>query len=186
MAEAKVEATLPRLFWTFFKIGGFTFGGGQAMISIIENELVHKKGWVDEDRFYKYLTLAQMAPGILAVNISILMGKQLFGRRGAVLFVVATCLPPFLIILLVAIFYEHIKDSTVFNSIFRGIRPIVLVLILMPVISMAKKAKLNLLTALIPIAIVVLIAFLKVSPVYVILGSVALAFVLAWFKSRQK
>ncbi len=112
------------------------------------------------------------------------MGKQLFGKRGAVLSVIATCLLPFLIILLVAIFYERIKDSTIFNSIFRGIRPIVLVLILMPVISMAKKAKVNLLTALIPIAIVVLIAFLKVSPVYVILGGVAFAFVLAWFKSR--
>lgn len=156
------------------------------MISIIENELVKKKGWVDEDRFYEYLTLAQMAPGILAVNISILMGKQLFGRRGAVLCVLATCLPPFLIILLVAIFYASIKESTVFNSIFRGIRPIVIVLILMPVISMAKKAKVNLLTALIPIAIVLLIAFLKVSPVYVILGGIAFAFVIAWFKSRKE
>ena len=181
----KKKATYLNLFLTFFKIGGFTFGGGQAMISIIENELVNRNRWLDEDKFYEYLTIAQMSPGILAVNMSILMGRQLLGKKGAIICVLATCLPPFLIILFVAIFYSTLKDSEIFNSIFRGIRPIVLVLILMPVISMAKKARISLLTAIIPIAIVVCIAFLKVSPIYVIISGLIISVIAAWIKKRH-
>lgn len=88
------KPTYRQLIVTFLKIGAFTFGGGYAMISLIENELVTKNRWIDKDTFYEYLSIAQMSPGILAVNISILMGNLFFGKKGAVVCVIATCTLP--------------------------------------------------------------------------------------------
>jgi len=169
------------LFLTFLKIGAFTFGGGYAMISLIENELVTKKQWVDKDTFYNYISIAQMSPGILAVNISILMGNLFFGKKGAVLCVIATVLPSFTVILSVAVFLSAFKDSKVLNSIFRGISPIVVALIILPVISLFKRTKLNFKTAIIPIIIVVLICVLNISPIYIILGAIVIAVIFAKF-----
>ncbi len=148
-----------QLFSTFFKIGAFTFGGGWAMISIIEREIVDKHHWIDREEFLDLLAIAQSLPGILAVNISVAVGDKLEGRKGSIWAALGTILPSFLIILAIAIFLtpDLIKNNEILSAIFKGIRPAVVALIIAPVISAAKAAKLNWITVWIPIAVAALI-----------------------------
>ncbi|MDE7180012.1 MAG: chromate transporter [Muribaculaceae bacterium] len=141
-----------QLFASFFKIGAFTFGGGWAMISIIESEIVDKHHWIEKDDFLDLLAIAQSLPGILAVNIATAVGDKLRGTRGSMLAAAGTILPSFLIILCIAIFLtpDMIKNNRVISSIFMGIRPAVVALIIAPVITSAKAAKLNWKTVWIP------------------------------------
>lgn len=141
-----------QLFTTFFKIGAFTFGGGWAMISIIEKEIVDRHHWLERDEFLDLLAVAQSLPGILAVNIATSIGDRLKGLKGGLVAALGTILPSYVIILAIAIFLtpETIKNSRVLSSIFMGIRPAVVALIIAPVITTAKAAKLKITTAWIP------------------------------------
>lgn len=155
----KERGILLKLFLTFMKIGAFTFGGGWAMISIIEREVVDKHRWLAKDEFLDQLAVAQSLPGILAVNISVAVGDRLKGTRGAVSAALGTILPSFLIILCIAIFLtpDLIKNNPVLSSIFAGIRPAVVALIIAPVITTAKAAHIGWRTVLIPAVVALLI-----------------------------
>ena len=148
-----------RLFITFFKIGLFTFGGGWAMISIIEREIVDKHGWLERNEFLDLLAVAQSLPGILAVNISVAVGDRLRGVKGSMSAAFGTILPSFLIILAIAIFLtpDVIKNNEIVSAVFKGIRPAVLALIVAPVISSARAAKIGWKTIWIPALVAVLI-----------------------------
>lgn len=177
---------LSTLFSTFFKIGAFTFGGGWAMISIIEREIVTKHRWMERQEFLDLLAIAQAMPGILAVNISVVVGDKLRSTRGAVTAALGTIMPSFLIILAIAMFLtpETITANPTLNAIFKGIRPAVVALIIAPVITSAKAAKIGLRTAWIPVVVALLIwSKLPVvsNPIlYIILGG-ALGW---WFAAR--
>ena len=153
------KASLLRLFATFFKIGAFTFGGGWAMISIIEREIVDKYHWIERDEFLDLLAVAQSLPGILAVNISVAVGDKLRGLKGSVCSAAGTIAPSFMIILLIAMFLtpDLITNNPVISSIFKGIRPVVVALIVAPVITSAKAAGINWRTIWIPVAVALLI-----------------------------
>lgn len=133
-----------KLFFTFLKIGAFTFGGGWAMISLIEREVVDKNKWIDREEFLDLLAISQSMPGILAVNISVSIGDKLRGFRGSLTAALGTILPSFLIILAIAIFLtpDIIKNNPIVSRIFMGIRPCVVALIVAPVITSARAAKL--------------------------------------------
>ena len=150
---------LLQLFIVFFKIGAFTFGGGWAMISIIEKEIVEKKRWVTKEEFLDLLAVAQSIPGILAVNMAVAVGDKLRGRRGAVMAALGTIIPSFSMILFIAIFLtpDMIKNNETLNNIFRGIRPAVVALIIAPVFKTAKVAKIGWKTIAIPIVVALLI-----------------------------
>ena len=169
---------LRELFTTFAKIGAFTFGGGWAMISIMQREIVDKHQWLDKDEFLDRLAVAQAMPGILAVNISVAVGDKICGRRGSVCAALGTIMPSFLIILAIAIFLtpDMIKNNPVVSKIFMGIRPAVVALIIAPVITTAKSAKINWRTAWIPICSALLIwsgiPWISNPILYVILGAV--------------
>lgn len=148
-----------QLFIVFFKIGAFTFGGGWAMISIIEKEIVDKKHWVTKEEFLDLLAVAQSIPGILAVNMAVAVGDKIRGRRGAIISALGTIIPSFAMILFIAIFLtpDMIKNNETLNNIFRGIRPAVVALIIAPVFKTAKVAKIGWKTVAIPIVIALLI-----------------------------
>ncbi len=148
-----------QLFMSFLRIGAFTFGGGWAMISLIEREVVENRRWIPREEFLDLLAVAQSLPGILAVNISVAVGDRLRGMRGSVAAALGTILPCFLIILAIAIFLtpDLIQNNTVVSSIFRGIRPAVVALIIAPVITSARSAKIGWRTIWIPIVVAVLI-----------------------------
>lgn len=156
MAE---KSLLLKLFTTFFKIGAFTFGGGWAMISIIEREIVDKHKWIDKTEFLDLLAVAQSMPGILAVNISVVIGDKLRSLKGSLAAASGTIMPSFLIILLIAMFLtpDLITGNPVISSIFKGIRPAVVALIVAPVITSAKSAGLSWKTIWIPVAVALLI-----------------------------
>lgn len=166
------------LFTTFFKIGLFTFGGGWAMISIIEREIVDKHKWIDRNDFLDLLAVAQSLPGILAVNISVAIGDRLKGVKGSMAAAMGTILPSFIIILAIAIFLtpDVIKNNEIVSAIFKGIRPAVVALIIAPVISSARAAKIGWKTIWIPVAVALLIwsklPFVSNPIVYIILGAI--------------
>ncbi|MDE5649916.1 MAG: chromate transporter [Duncaniella sp.] len=178
-----------KLFLTFFKIGAFTFGGGWAMISIIEKEVVDKNHWIEKDEFLDLLAVAQSLPGVFAVNISVAVGDKLRGMKGAVVASLGSILPSFLIILCIAIFLtpDLIKNNPTLSAIFMGIRPAVVALIIAPVISSAKSAKIGWKTVAIPVLVALLIwSKLPVvsNPIlYIVLGGF---FGWLWFSRHHK
>lgn len=158
------------LFWTFFKIGAFTFGGGWAMISIIEREIVDKHKWISREDFLDLLAISQSLPGILAVNISVSIGDKLRGFKGSLVAASGTILPSFTLILLIAVFLtpDIIKNNEIVSKIFLGIRPCVVALIIAPVITSARAAKIGWKTVWIPIVVAALI-YAGLSPIWFIL-----------------
>ena len=148
-----------RLFSSFFKIGAFTFGGGWAMISLLEEDIVNKHKWLEKEEFIDNLAIAQSLPGIMAVNVAIAVGYKLNKIWGSIFAVLGTILPSFLIILAIAMFLtpDTIKNNETLTRIFKGIRPAVVALILSPVFTTAKSAKISWKNAWIPIAISLLI-----------------------------
>ena len=152
----------------------FTFGGGWAMISIIEREIVDKHHWIRREEFLDLLAVSQSLPGILAVNISVSIGDSLRGLKGSVVAALGTILPSFLIILAIAIFLtpDIIKDNAVVSAIFKGIRPCVVALIIAPVLTSARSAKIGWRTVWIPVAVALMIYF-GANPIwFILLGGV--------------
>lgn len=129
---------LPHLFWSFFKIGLFTFGGGYAMIPLIQREVIDRTGWIRKEEFLDLLTLAQSVPGPIAVNTSVFVGYKLRGLRGAAAALLGTVLPSFVIILVIAVFFAGIRHNPVVDAAFKGMRPAVVALIIGPVISLSQ------------------------------------------------
>ncbi len=158
-SEQVAKTPLSTLFLTFAKIGAFTFGGGWAMISIIEREVVDKHRWLDRAEFLDLLAVAQSLPGILAVNISVVVGDKLRSLKGAVTASLGTIMPCFLIILLIAMFLtpETITHNPTLAAIFKGIRPVVVALIVAPVVTTARSAGLSWRMAWIPAVVALLI-----------------------------
>ncbi len=161
--------SLYKLFTTFFRIGLFTFGGGYAMIPLIEHDVVEKNGWLRKDEFLDLLAVAQSAPGVFAVNMAVFVGYKLRGKRGALAASFGCVLPSVVIILLIALFFRRFRHIEVVNNIFMGIRPVVVALIAVPVFNVARSAKLSWTTAWIPVLSALLIVQFGVSPIYVII-----------------
>ena len=155
-------------FSTFFKIGLFTIGGGYAMVPLIEEEVVNKKKWLNQEDFIDLLAVSQSAPGVFAVNISIFIGYKLKKFPGALALALGAILPSFLIILGIALFFHQFKGHEAVENIFKGIRPAVVALIAAPTFTLAKSAKINRYNLWIPIVSALLIWLLGVSPVYII------------------
>ena len=164
------------LFLTFAKIGAFTFGGGWAMISLIEREVVDKRKWLERTEFLDLLAVAQSLPGILAVNISVVVGDKLRSLKGAIAAALGTITPCFFIILLIAMFLtpEMITTNPVITAVFKGIRPVVVALILAPGFSTAKASGIGWKSAWIPAAVALLIwskwPLVSIPILYIVLG----------------
>ena len=154
------------IFFVFAKIGAFTIGGGYAMIPIIRDELI-KRNWIPEDEIIDIIALAQSAPGLLAVNISIFAGHRLRGTIGSIVATLGSILPSFLIILAIAMAFSGYQDNPVVIRIFKGIRPVVVALIAVPMLNMAKTANRKWWAWLLSGATLALVAFMKISPIYI-------------------
>ncbi|MDD2294240.1 MAG: chromate transporter [Bacteroidales bacterium] len=163
---------LGQLFWSFFKIGAFTFGSGYAMIPMIEKEVIDRKKWFEKDDFYNQLTLAQSAPGPIALNTAVFVGYKLKGWIGSLISVLGVVIPSFTILLLVAVYLAGYKDLPEVESAFKGIRPAVIALICVPCIRMMKNFSIWKIAVAVSIAII--IWQLGISPIYfLILGAAA-------------
>lgn len=177
--------SLWKIFWIFGKIGAFTIGGGIPMIAAIKKELVELK-WLDEEEFIDIITLSQTAPGLFAVNISILTGHKLRGTKGSVVATIGSCLPPFLIILLVAIFFTSFKDNEYVIKAFKGIRPVVVSLIAVPMLDMLKATRMKWWSWLIVISSMTLVCFLSISPIYILICVIVTATFISWYNNKKE
>ena len=164
-----MPTSLLKLFTTFFRIGLFTFGGGYAMIPLLERDVVQRNSWVSPEEFTDLLALAQSAPGVFAVNMAVFVGYRTRGVAGAVSAAFGCALPSVVIILLIALFFRQFRHIAVVNNIFMGLRPVVVALIAVPVFNVAKSARIGWATLWIPVLSALLIVFAGVSPIYVII-----------------
>ena len=176
--------SLWNIFLVFAKIGSFTIGGGYAMIPLIRDELV-KRGWLSEEELPDIVALAQSAPGVLAVNMSIFAGYKMRGLKGSIAATLGSALPSFLIILMIAMLFTGYQDNPVVIRIFKGIRPVVVSLIAVPMINMARKGNKTWWAWLISFVVLFLVAFMNFSPIYILLVLIVLALSFTLIKERR-
>ena len=153
-------ASVLELFLSFAKIGLFTFGGGYAMISIIENTCVEKKKWITDEEMLNMTVIAESTPGPIAINCSTYVGFKQKGILGAVAATSGIILPSFCIIFLISLFFDNFLEISAIASAFKGIKIAVGILIIDAAVKMFKKMKKNVLTVIITIlALIILLGF---------------------------
>ena len=151
---------LLELFWTFAKIGLFTFGGGYAMISIIENNCVEEKKWISHEDMMNMTVIAESTPGPIAINCATFVGYKKAGIKGAIVATLGMALPSFVIIYLISMFFDQFLQVKLVASAFKGIKIAVGILIVNAAISMignTKRAVLSMLTMLTSFAVMMMI-----------------------------
>lgn len=159
------------MFVSFSKIGGFTLGGGYAMVPLMEKEVVDNKQWLDKEEFMDILVVAQSTPGLFAIDMASHIGYKLRGIKGGIVGALSVAAPSIVIILFIAMFFHAFNDNIYIEKIFRGIRPAVVALIAAPCFSMARTAKINRRNIWIPVVSALLISAFGVSPIYIILAA---------------
>lgn len=175
-----------KLFSTFFKIGTFTFGGGYAMLPLIEQEVVHKQQWLNTEEYTEMLSLVQTAPGPISINSAVFIGYKLHRWQGALSCLLGVILPSFIIILLIAVAFTEINSNPIVERIFKGIRPAVVALIAVPVIRMIQREKLHWTSGLIALLSIILVWLLGYSPVWVVLGAIIYGIVKEYLTTKTK
>ena len=151
------------------------------MIPVIQAEL-SKRGWIGDDELPDIVALSQSAPGVMAVNISIFAGHKLRGVKGSIAATLGSILPSFLAILAIAMFFTAFKDNPWVEKAFKGIRPVVISLIAVPMVNMARKACKSWWAWLVAVVSLALVAFLNVSAVYIIVCVLVVGFSISWIK----
>ena len=189
-APAPKAQSLGTLFFTFFKIGLFTFGGGYAMIALLEEEFIQRRRWLDKDEFLDMTAIAESTPGPVAINSATYLGYKLAGVPGAAVSTVAVCLPSFLIIYAISLFFEQFTRLTVIANAFKGIQVCVIYLIFSAGVRMLKALDKSpfatgVLAAVMLVMVGLSLAGVSVSSILLILLSGA-AGVAAWLISRRK
>lgn len=177
-------ASLWEIFMVFAKIGAFTIGGGYAMIPLIRDELV-RRGWMTDEELPDIIALAQSAPGVLAVNMSVFAGYRLRGVKGSLAATLGAILPSFLIILLIAMLFTGYQDNPIVVRIFKGIRPVVVSLIVVPMVKMARKNNGTWWSWLITFIALFGVAFIGFSPIYILLVLIVLGLAVTIFNERR-
>ena len=129
------------LFLSMLKIGCFAFGGGYAIITLLENEFITKRKWIDRDEFLDVVAIAESTPGPIAINVATYIGYKLKGGLGAVIATVGMCLPSFIIMYLVSLFYEQFLEITIIAAAFKGIQICVVYLIASAGLKMLMRMK---------------------------------------------
>lgn len=165
-----------QLFISFLKIGCFTFGGGYAMIPLIEREVIDRKAWIARADFLDLLTLAQSAPGPIALNTAVFVGYKMRGLAGAVASLAGVVIPSFVIILVVAIFFADVRNNAVVDAAFKAMRPAVVALIIAPIVGLARGMHAWLIA--LAVAVALLVWGTGLSPIYLLIAGAAAG--LAW------
>lgn len=179
------QVSLWNLFCVFAKVGAFTIGGGYAMLPLIEEEMT-KRGWISSEDIQDIIVLAQSAPGILAVNMAIYTGHKIRGLKGSIVSSVGAVLPSLVIILLIAMFFTEFKENDIVRRIFQGVRPAAVALILVPAVRMARSGCKSWWTWAIAAASLLGVAFLKVSPIWIILVTLSVAVCISLIRQKKE
>ena len=174
------------IFILFFKIGAFTIGGGYAMLSLIEDEIVNKKKWLDHEEFLDGMAIAQSTPGVLAVNISLITGYKIAGFLGMFAGMLGAVLPSFFIVLFLSQILLAYGNHPLVVAIFNGVKPAITALILISVYRIGKSANINRYNFVIPLIVAVLIKYFRVSPIIIIIATMILGNIFYILKEKKE
>ncbi|MBP5520282.1 MAG: chromate transporter [Treponema sp.] len=177
---------LLRIYLVFAKIGAFTFGGGLAMMPIMQRELVEKRKWITLDELIDYYAIGQSTPGIVAVNVSTFVGYKRLGVIGGIIGTLGVVTPSLIIIMLLATLISSINDFPLVQKALRGINVAVAAMLVSVVVKFAKKTIKNIWNALFMLLAFVLIYFFKVQSVWIILICLLVGCILAIFRKNKK
>ncbi|TYP58758.1 chromate transporter [Thermosediminibacter litoriperuensis] len=156
------------LFWSFFKIGLFSFGGGYAMIPLIQKEIIDINGWLTLEQFMDVIAISQMTPGPIAVNAATFVGYRIAGFRGAALATAGVTAPSFVIILLLAFLVRKYRGLTWVDAFFFGVRPAVIALIVKAAYSLGKSSILGIKDIILTFAVLAGLYIFKLNPILII------------------
>ena len=174
------------LFLTFARIGGLTFGGGYAMLPILQRDVVEKKGWATDEELTDYYAIGQCTPGIIAVNTATFIGRNKAGFWGAIAATLGVVFPSLIIITVIAALLTHFADIPAVQHAFSGIRVCVCVLILNAVVKLWKKAVVDLPSLLIFLVLLLLGIFTKLSPILFVLAAAAAGILIQSLRGGKK
>lgn len=175
-----------KLFSTFFNIGLFTFGGGYAMISLMQREVIEKNKWISKEDMTDMIVISESTPGPISVNIATFVGYKVSGFFGALCSTLGLVLPSFLIIILLSSFLDILQDNVIFQNAFFGIRAAVIALILKTFVSMYKEFPKKLFTYIILAITFVAVLLLNIKAIYVIIVAAILGIIYNLLISRKE
>ncbi|MEW6171061.1 MAG: chromate transporter [Candidatus Omnitrophota bacterium] len=159
------------LFWTFFKVGFFTFGGGYAMIPIIEREIVEKHQWLTLAQFTDLIAISEMTPGPISVNAATFVGYKLAKFFGSLAATLGLILPSFLVILVIASIFVHFQENLIVQAVFKGLRPAVFALIVVAAFSIGRACVVDIRGLILAGLVIFAIIFLKLNPILALIIS---------------
>lgn len=165
---AKIKL-LRDIFFTFLKISPSTFGGGYAMLALIEAEVVRKHRWITEEDIVDIFTVAQSVPGAVAINSAIFVGYRISGVVGAIIAMLGIVLPTLIIVIIVSFFYHAFQHNPIVKSAFNGIGAAVIALILQAAYTIGKTSLIDLTTWILAIISIIVLLFLTINPIFIII-----------------
>lgn len=174
-----------KMFLIFFKVGSFTFGGGLAMLPLIQKEVVDKEKWISEEEIVDVFAISQSLPGVIAINSAIFVGNKVYGFSGAIAAALGVILPAFLSIILVIVALTSIKDNPYVTKVFAGVKAASAALILLSAIKLGRSTIKDKIGLLIALASFSLIIILKVNAVWAIIMGGLIGY-FAYLYSRRK
>lgn len=182
---SKIKLNL-ELFWSFFKIGGMTFGGGLTMLPMLEHELVQKKEWVSEEELLDCYAIGQCTPGIIAVNTATFVGYKKNKISGGIFATLGMIFPSILIITIIAMFLKNFMDNVWFQHALQGVRGVVCALLCNTVINLCKKSLKNLFAGLVFLAVLLLGFFTKIPTIILVLLAAAAGIIADLIKEKTE
>lgn len=185
MLESKAKRIL-QLFLVFLKIGAFTFGGGYAMIPIIQKEIVESKKWITDDDILEIIAIAESTPGPIAINSATFVGYRVAGFFGAFFATLGVVLPSFVVILIISFVLREFQDIPAVQYAFNGIRAGVLALLIKALVSMYKKAPKGLVGYIVMAASFIITAFFDINVLFVIIGCAVFGLVTSLIAKRRE
>ena len=176
---------LVELYLAFVKIGTFTFGGGLAMMPIMQRELIEKRGWITEEEIIDYYAIGQSTPGIIAVNVATFVGYKRLGVIGGIIATIGVVTPSLVIITILAGAISSIDKYPLAQKALQGINVAVAALLTSVIFKFAKKTIKNIWNALFMVVVFALIYFLKVQSVWIIIVALVIGSLLALYKQKE-
>ncbi|MGI2297133.1 chromate transporter [Paenibacillus sp. GXUN7292] len=173
-----------QLFWLFMKIGPVTFGGGYAMMALVEREVVTKRSWLNEREISDLFSVAGSAPGGVAVNVAAFIGYRLAGALGATAAVIGIALPTFAIVLALSLSYSAIEGHPLVESALKGIHAAIIGLIAVAAHRMMKSALFDKTTVAVSLAALVLLIIFHLNPIYIILCGLVIGIIIVNVKKK--
>ena len=172
-----MKTSLWQLYKIFFRVGAFTFGGGYAMVPIIQKELVDRTHLMTNDDILDALAVCQSLPGAIAVNVSTYAGYKIAGKKGAAACILGTVSPAFLVILGIARFYQQIRSMAFMQQFFLGVRPAIVALLIVSLMKLIPSMPKNTFSCVIAAVTLLLLHFAGLHPILIIMGCMAAGYI---------